>query len=270
VGACIHGRRDHAQLAFDPLAGRRRDDGRRSGRDPRQVGGADFCAPFEAPAANQAKQLLSRLHGGADGRAARRDDAGVRRQDLGLGLAQAGGVLARLCCLDPRLRGFGSGLCLRQLLRAVKALLAQLPGALQAGPGLGQRRLGLGDTGAGLGKFTVDGFRRNARQYLAARDHVADAGADLDDPMVCNLRADDRLLPGGDIAARGEGLGPIQGLRLDGTHAQCRLRRRRCLGVAGRLATGGEQRQQRQECEFPLHAAAPEMPFSTRSRCVCR
>jgi hypothetical protein len=49
------------------------------------------------------------------------------------------------------------------------------------------------------------GLGRDEGQGLAARDHVADIHLDLDDAVAADFGTDHRLLPGRDIAARGEG-----------------------------------------------------------------
>ena len=106
-------------------------------------------------------------------------------------------------------RGFGGGLGLDALLRAVETLFAQLPGALVVGPRLGQRRLGFGDRGADFGEFAIDRIAGDARQHVALLHHVADIGPHFGDPVIADLGADHCFLPGGDIAAGRKRLRPV-------------------------------------------------------------
>jgi hypothetical protein len=178
---------------------------------------------------------------------------------------------ARLRRRKPRLGGFRCRLGLGQLLGTVEALVAQLARALQTGPGLGQARLGFGDAGACLGKFasTVSGAMRASD--LPARDDIADAGADFDNAMVGDLRPDDGLLPGGDVAAGGEGLRPVEGLRLDSVTLSAGLAAAGALdssGVSPQAASNNPRmigRGPRHVCSF-----ATARPFRARSRWVRR
>jgi hypothetical protein len=44
-------------------------------------------------------------------------------------------------------------------------------------------------------------------------DLVADVGADFGNAVIAQFGADDRFLPGGDVAAGGEGQRPVEQLR---------------------------------------------------------
>jgi hypothetical protein len=244
----VDGRRHGAHGAGHGGAVRGFQPGRLAGLQAGQLAGRDLGAPFQPAAADQAEKLLARLGQRADRRAARRDDAVVGRHDAGLGAPQLGRLQAGPGRVQAGQRGVGGGLRLDPLLRAVEALFAQLAGAFVDRPRLGQCRFGFGDRRLALGQFAVDRVAGDARQHVALLHRIADVGVHLGDPVVADFRADDGLLPGGDIAAGRQRLRPVSQLRGGGGDGQGRLG---LGGGRGRLVPAGGEGERNQAGEEP-------------------
>ena len=117
----------------------------------------------------------------------------------------------------------------------------QLPGAVGVRHGLGGRRLRLDQRRARLRQLGRDGVVVDAGEDLALLHLVADVRQHLRQAEAADLRADDRFLPGRDVAVGGQHLRPLGRLRRDCRHAQRRLGRvagpggrRGVLGAAGK------------------------------------
>jgi hypothetical protein len=152
-------------------------------------------------------------------------------QLIGLHLG-AGGVQARQC-----------GLLLRQvlidLLRTERAGGLNLAGAIGIGLGLCQLRFGLDGGGLGLCQLRIGGVAGDARKHLALFHHVADVHQHVREPIAADLRADDRFLPGDDVAVGRHDLRPLHGLGCDQIDGECRASTglfRRAFVVACALA----------------------------------
>ena len=131
-------RRDHAHRAGDRRAAGRRDGGARARLDLRQVGRRDLGAPFEAALADHAEQLLAGRQDGADGRAARRDDAVVGRDDGGLADLELARLQRGALRVEARARGALGGDVLVDRRLAERAGRAQALRALGVGGGVGR------------------------------------------------------------------------------------------------------------------------------------
>ena len=105
-----------------------------------------------------------------------------------------------------------AGRRLGRRLRTDKALGCEVARARRVRPRLGQDGFRLGDRRPRLGGVGRDGFGIHDRQGLALLHAVADVDQHLGDPVTGQFGTHRRLLPGDDVALRGEGARPVLAL----------------------------------------------------------
>jgi hypothetical protein len=231
----VHGGCHHTHPAVEPGTVGRDDSDWRTWRDAGQFRRGHLGAPFEASLADQAKQLRPAGNDRTDRRAARGDDARVRRQHLRVLQAQQLGRQHRLGRLHARQGGLLGGQVLADLLSAEGACVQQGADAVGVGGGLGRLGAGFGDAGTGLGHIGLHAVVGKARQCLTALDHVAHVHQHLGQAQTIAFGADTGFLPGSDVAIGAELDRQLGCDGLGGGHRQCGPRRS-VRSLRGRIA----------------------------------
>jgi hypothetical protein len=237
----VERRCQHAHTAVDLRTIGQTQSGGLAGRNAGQLLGRNFGTPFQAIAAQHAKQFVAGLHHAAQRGVAAADDAVVRGDNARLGESDALALERCYRCVDRRFRALlGDQVLIDQLLRhgataldPARAVGVGL-GFADGSPGSCQVRLLLGQAG-------VDTVARELGEQLTTAHDAADVDGDLDHAQTTGFGGDHRLLPWEDAATDAQLLRPGRLLCLHRAHRQRRAlgrRRRHCGGGLGVAAAG--------------------------------